>query len=91
VCASVLDGVDDNVRRLVLEDAAVLQDDLALDPALRVLGRLHVNLETRAVKGSEVSFINGAYGNSNWVQRFCLVTFYKIGLRIQGLEPIMGS
>jgi hypothetical protein len=45
VCPRVLDGVDDNVRRFVFEDAAVLQNDLTLDATFCVFRRLDMNLK----------------------------------------------
>ena len=41
----VLDGVDDDVWRFVLEDAAVLQNNLTLDATFCVLRRLNVDLK----------------------------------------------
>ena len=59
VCPRVLDGVHNDVRRLVLKNAAVLEYDLTLNTTFGVLCRLHVNLKSRI---GEVKY----YEIKNW-------------------------
>ena len=42
---NVLDGIDYHVGRLLLQDTAVFEHQLPLDPSLSVLGTFYFNLQ----------------------------------------------